>query len=447
MKKVFIVGAGISGLTLAYLLKKKLSKTHEIHVFEKSNRAGGWIQTIHDNRFIFELGPRSFRTKGNGKYTLQLLEELGMQEDVIVENSASKKRFLYTNNKLNKFPSNIFSALFSPLMKGVPHALFKERNISPSNLQDETIESFAMRRFGKHITETFFDPMTSGIYAGNIKELSIKSCFPIIHEWEQKYGSVVKGLFTRKEKKETESEFIEKIQKSSLFSLKHGVESLIHALKKEIGSSLNLNHSIDKLEVKNNKPILFLENGNMLECDHLYLCVPSKNVESIFRNFCNNLPSVNSTSVVTISLGYHKNVLKKEGFGHLIPSKENESILGVVWDSSAFPKQNYFPHETRLTVMMGGAHHPSVFEMNDLQIESYILNAMKKQLNIFEVPNSLIINRAIDAIPQYTLGHSERVISLKNVITSFCSNITLLGNSYSGISINDCIAEAYNHKL
>lgn len=447
MKKVCIIGAGISGLTLAYLLKKKLSKSHEICVFEKSNRAGGWIQTIYDNQFLFELGPRSFRSKGNGKYTLKLIEELGLKEDVVVENSASKKRFIYTNNKLYKIPSNIFSALFSPLMKGVPLALFKERNVLPSNLHDETIDSFATRRFGKHIAETFFDPMTSGIYAGNIKELSIKSCFPIIHEWEQNYGSVVKGLFSKKKTKESQSEFIENIQKSSLFSLKYGVESLVHALQKEIGSSLNLNQSIDKIEVKNNKPILFLENARQIECDHLYLCVPSKSVESLFKNISKDLPFITSTSVITISLGYRKNVLKREGFGHLIPSKENESILGVVWDSSAFPNQNHSPQETRLTVMMGGAHHPEALGMSNQQIERDVLNAMKKQLNIYDVPDSLIITRAIDAIPQYTLGHSERVKSLKDLITSFSTNITLLGNCYSGISVNDCIAEAYNLQL
>ncbi|MEC7838903.1 MAG: protoporphyrinogen oxidase [Chlamydiota bacterium] len=437
MKKIIIVGAGITGLTLGYRLKKKLGNSHEIIILEKNNEAGGWIQTIEENNFLFELGPRSCRAKGNGIHTLQLIEDLGITDQVIVGNASAKYRYLYKDHKLQALPSGLFSALTSPLMRGVPKALFKERNIPALQGTDESIYDFFMRRFNRHITETFIDPLCSGIYAGDIRELSIRSCFPKIYEWEQLHGSVIRGALAKKEKEQNLSHFVQKMQKFPLFSFKKGMKTLTDTLANHLKNQIHFNKEITKIENRK-KLSVHLQEGPPLECDHLYLCIPANQC----RKFLENSFEMKTSSIAVACIGYNNKVFKRKGFGHLIPSKEQENMLGVVWDSSVFPEQNKNENQIRLTAMLGGSHQPEIIDKPESEIKQIVLEGLQKQMNIDAIPDFVSIHYAKNAIPQYTIGHNSRVQEMQRSFAKISENITLLGNSYHGVAVNDCIARA-----
>ena len=183
--KVLIVGGGITGLAAAWYIKKKNPDCH-ITLLEKSNRLGGSIQTHRENGLLFELGPRTFRLGASPKL-LQLINDLGL--DILISKTDSTRYLLYKG----ALRSSLF---FLPML--LPH-LFKEPFIKPTEKKDESIYDFAARRFSPKIANTLFDPLALGIYAGDIRRLSMRACFPTLFEWEQKQGSLLKGfLFSPK---------------------------------------------------------------------------------------------------------------------------------------------------------------------------------------------------------------------------------------------------------
>lgn len=193
-RQVIILGAGVSGLSCAWSLKKKYGSSIQITILEKSSRVGGWIQTIRSNGFLFEQGPHSYRSKGTGYHTLQLIEELGLQDKVIEADSSARFRYLYLNQKLEKLPHNLMSFLTSPLTKGVIPALLSDFLRPKRAHSDESIYDYFARHLTPSLAETFVDPMISGIYAGDMRKLSLQACFPKLHNKEQEYGSLLRGL-------------------------------------------------------------------------------------------------------------------------------------------------------------------------------------------------------------------------------------------------------------
>lgn len=448
METIVIIGAGITGLTLGWLLKRNEEHNKKIILLEGCSDAGGWIQTIDCDGYSFELGPRSCRPKGNGRYTLTLAEELGLADQVIIGSPQAKKRFLYYNQTLQPLPHNIFSFVTSPLMKGVIPSLIKEWRRAPSSCDDETIDSFVSRRFGRLVAEKFFDPMTSGIYAGDIRKLSVKSCFPFLYELEKKHGSVMRGLFFKDKEASFGTPFVQSMQKHSLFSFKTGMSALISELRKRLEENIRFNSKVKTLQNVNNSFSIELENGEILKADTVYSCIPAHALAKIIHkaapSLAVNLEKIDTATVSTVSLGYDRRVMSIEGFGHLVPQSEGEDILGVVWDSSVFPEHNRTESETRLTVMIGGKNREDLLIKNEDQILDIALKSVHKHLGINTKPNAIHINTAKNAIPQYNLGHSNLIEEIeKNASELLSSNFKLLGNSFRGVAINDCIAQAY----
>lgn len=430
-KKVIILGAGITGLATGYLLKDQADVT----IVEKSDSPGGWIRTLEHDGFLFELGPRSCRPKGNGRYTLKLIEDLGLNNEIITGNKAATKRYLYLNSKLQKIPSSLLSFITSSLTRPMVPSLLREPWVPPSTEDDETIHDFTSRRFGKYAANTFFNPLTLGIFAGDTKKLSIKSCFPNIHEWEQAHRSVIRGALKSKPKHPVTSPFIESLQKEPLFTFKGGMQTLTDKLAEQLAGHIRYHTTVAEIDAQDTH--VTVKTGTHSETyDHLYLCIPARQLKALIPT----VPEVETASVVTASVGYKHKTLNEEGFGHLIPTSEQEKVLGIVWDSSAFPEQNRHSQETRLTVMMGGAHHPEVIESDEKDLEALAIDALRRQLGITARPDALLIRYARDAIPQYHVGHEERVAEVESELPR---SMTLMGNSFRGVAINDCIASAY----
>lgn len=420
VKRVTILGAGISGLTLAWYLQKLHGDQISLTLLEKSNRVGGWIQTFQKSDFLFELGPRSCRPHGTGVQTLELIAGLGLQDQILYPDPSAHVRYLYSQGKLQEIPSNPFKWLFSPLRKGVLQALWNDWRNKQSSNRDESIYDFAARRFGPEIANQFFDPMVSGIYAGDIHQLSMQSCFPKIIQWEHEHGGVLRGMFKQKRGVKTAG---------PLFTLKQGMETLPRELARQFKGELRLNCDVKSIE--NGK--LTLKDGEIIETDYLYCATPS----SYF-----NVPKIPTASIAVVSMGYRKSVLAKKGFGYLIPSQEKQEILGVVWDSSIFPSQNTTQDETRLTVMIGGSKMTNFNDFAPSDFYETATRSLQKHLGIKEKPDAFHVHLAKDAIPQYLVGHNKMVHEIKKEISQKYPDVLLLGSSYSGVSVNDCIAEA-----
>lgn len=292
--EIAILGGGISGLTQAFYLKQQGAR---VTVYEKSGRLGGCINTSLEPYF-FEHGPRTFMVD-RGEALLSLIEEVGLSSELIF--AERKTRYLYYNKALRDIPKHY---LIWPMLTEWARAKGPE---------DESIEAFGYRRFGKKVTDYLLEPMSLGIFAGDIKALSVATCFPYFKALEQKWGSLSRGFLHQKKTKKD----------GRLFTLKRGMLSLIHRLAEEVEVVLNYD-------------------GGEPPADRVIKALPPRLLD----------PTLPMNSLATVNLAFDSPVVPKEGFGYLVPSVDKEPVLGVIFDSSVFPQQSRDPQETRLTVMM-----------------------------------------------------------------------------------------------
>jgi len=417
MKHVVILGAGISGLAAGWFLKQKYPSL-AITILEKSSRCGGWIQTMKSEEFLFELGPRSCRPS---QCTLKLIQDLHIESEVLTGHPQANRRYLYRHQTLQAMPTSLASllksSLFPMILKGATKDLFARR----SDQEDETIESFVSRRLGAQIANELFDPLTSGIYAGDIKQLSMKACFPQIYQWENTNRSLIKGALLSKKRQEPMTPFEQQVSKGALFSFKKGMQTLTDTLANRLERSIWLDTSVHSLPFD--------------KADHVISALPAQAIGNLLSKehpeVAQLLNTFRSQSVTVVNLGYRKPVLNREGFGYLIPSLENEEILGVVFDSSVFPDQST---GTRLTVMIRGQVNNPV---------DVAMRSLNKHLKIETTPDVYHVHKAQHAIPQYLVGHLDKVSKIQELIKEKQLPLSLLGSTFKGVSVNDCIANAY----
>ncbi len=396
MKKIVIAGGGISGLTARYYLSKRYP-TAEITLYEKSNRLGGCVESSQ-KPFFFERGPRTFKAS-RSEALLELIEGVGLSDQMIYSSKCANRRYLWKDGKLQRLH------LFSPLMRPVIPFLLKEWRQPYPWEGDETIASFATRRFGKYAAETFFDPLALGIFAGDIHKLSISTCFPELKEMEMHYGSITKAFFKKKRKK----------KKRGLFTLRGGLQTLIDRLVEKGEGEIHLNTPLKSLDE-----------------EELILAVSAPAAKRLFegdakaQEFFNQIETANLT---VVNVGFKENFLKYKGFGYLVPSSEKEKVLGVVFDSSIFPEQSR-SGETRLTVMLkeGGVETA--------------LEGLHRHLGIQNDPTEVHIKEYASIIPQYGVGHLERVKAFEKHLNEKYSHITCVGNYFRGASINACVNQS-----
>lgn len=444
-----IIGAGISGLSLGWFLKKRYGAAINLNIFEKAARPGGWIETLHHEGFLFEQGPRSLRPQGNGRETLALIEELDLTSQVTFAAPNAYKRYLYFNNKLQAMPTGVLSLLRAPFRNILLKALWTDLK-TPSrknNNSDESIHDFVCRRLGPQVAKILFDPFVSGIYAGDICKLSMHACFPKLVEWEQQHRTLIRAAcFGKRSAPEPASPFVQKAVRQGIFTLKDGLATLVQTLATKLATELKLSAAVKCIDARNPTSIIELQDGSLYQADRVFFAVPPTALSSILHQrhhtIASILEKIPSSSLAIVNMGYRSLQLPKEGFGYLIPSREKQKLLGVVWDSSAFPQQNQSASETRLTAMLGGSHMADFDKHSQQQFRCLAMAELQKQLGIFTPPDITAVKIARHAIPQYIVGHGSIVKELEDKLAGLTARVSLLGNGFYGISVNDCIHQA-----
>ena len=450
---IVILGAGISGLATAWYLKRKYGSHISLTLIEKEHRVGGWIQTLRDDSFLFELGPRSIRSGKNSRATLELIEELKLQEYVLPPHQDAKKRFIFDGTQLKPLPVNIWEVPTNKMMKGLLHALWCDWRAPKKSEEDESIYSFFSRRLGRKWTEDLIDPFVSGIYAGNIHRLSLKSSFPRFDEWEQKYGSLLLGAlmnqFNKKSFSPSPSAFVQKMSQIPLFSFLEGMETLPLALEKNLKEHLMLRSCAEQIKFTPDKVIIKLKEGNQITADHLISTLPLPHLSPLLIEhplFGEKLKKLPYTSVFVVNVGFNQSLLPFKGFGYLVASRFNLKGIGCVWDSALFPAQNK-GEQTRLTCMIGGANHRDIEKISDEEVIEHTLYMLRHQMTIKSDPQIIQIKKAYQAIPQFEIGYSSWKEEIQTTMQHLSPRLSILGSGITGVSINECIAEAQKFAL
>jgi oxygen-dependent protoporphyrinogen oxidase len=437
MKKIAVVGGGISGLATAYFLFNR-DKRLDIVVLESDSRAGGKIWTERTDGFLCEKGANGFLD--NKPKTLDLCSELGITP--LRSSDNAKKRYIFSDGILNALPESPPSFLKSKLISWPGKLRMIYEIIAPKGPADETVSDFIMRRLGKEALDKLIDPMVSGVFAGDPYRMSIKSSFPRIKELEQEYGSLIRALIKIKKESKKGGAQVSVAPGGRLTSFQDGAETIISALVEKLEGRVKTGISVRGLE-RTGDIYQVHTSGGVFTADAVVLASPAHSSADILKDFDSELSGALSEipypPVSVVCFGYKKEKVKHtlDGFGFLIPHREGRRILGTLWDSSIFP--NRAPKgRVLLRTMVGGSQSPELAMLDDDRLVRAVFDELKPIVSLGTEPDMVRIYRWEKAIPQYIAGHGERLAFIDERLKS-CPGLYITGNAYHGVGINDCV--------
>ncbi len=441
-KKVIVLGAGISGLTTAYLLHKA---GYYLTVLEKNDKVGGSIETVIENGLLFDRGPNS--ALETTPLIAQLVEELNLTEQFVYASKKGNKRYILRNNKLHALaispPAFIKSKLFSGKAK---LRLLKEPFVGKSrDGYYQSIAEFVTRRLGQEFLDYAINPFVAGVYAGNPEDLSVKSAFPKLYALEEEYGGLIIGTIRsiRKRKKRKE----QSKQSAKMLSFKDGMKVLPEAIANHLGSRVKLNAEVVSIRKTSdgNYGVTYNEGEQSLTLltDIILSTIPAYTAAELFGHFEDgikkHLSAVYYPPVLVLYLAYNKDDIGQplDGFGFLIPSKEEKSFLGAIWSSVLFPNRAE-DNKASFTLFIGGSRNPGFIYDDEEELIKTVRREFEELMKIKGEPIHLAKRFWEKAIPQYTIGYVEH----ENYFDHFEKDyrgIFLSGNYRGGISVGDCI--------
>ena len=441
--EIIIIGAGLTGLTLAFYL---LRSGKRVVIIEKENYPGGVINTSNEQGFCFETGPNT-GVLATPEIAC-LFEDLKDRCTLETANPKSKKRYILKNGKWQALPSGLLSAITTPLFTfGDKLRVLGEPFREPGTDPDESIAQMVVRRLGKSFLDYAVDPFISGIYAGDPAKLITRFALPKLYALEQNYGSFIRGAIKKRGEVKSESE--KKVTRE-VFSVRNGLGNLIKGLTDEIGDEniikgtsgckiepdnygFNVSFKISNgTEINLRAPVVVTTAGSY-ELPDLLPFLPLNSLKSLVK--------LEYAGVVQVVLGYNNwPGSKLDAFGGLVPSKENRNILGILFPSAIF--EGRAPEKgALLSVFLGGVKNPAVINLEDKEIEAIVLKEIEITLSCNIHPDLFRIYRYKNAIPQYEKSTGERIATIQQIQTQY-PGLIIAGNIRDGIGMADRVKQA-----
>lgn len=455
-KKVLIVGGGITGLSTAYYLQKQAREDElpiQVKLVEASNRLGGVISTEKRDGFVVEKGPDSIIARK--KSALRLIEEVGLQ-DKIISNTAGKS-YIFARGKLHTMPEGSFmgiptkvtpfalSGLFSPIGKLRAAGDFILPKGEPKS--DQSLGAFFRRRLGNEVVDHLIEPLLSGIYAGDIDELSLMALFPNFYEMEQEHRSLVLGL-NRTMPKPAKPAKQPPSKKGMFISLSTGLESLVLEVEKRLDEGTVVKGlAVEKVTKADHGYEVVLADGSVERADSVVIATEHFHAQRMLSDyaFMDVFKDMPSNSVANVAMAFPKSAIEKDidGTGFLVSRNSDFRITACTWTHKKWPGST--PEDMALLrCYVGKPDDQEIVDMSDEEIIQLALRDLNKTMNITEKPLFHIVTRWKKAMPQYNVGHLERMARVKASLSTELPGVYLAGGSFDGVGIPGCIDQAEN---
>lgn len=438
---VIIIGAGLTGLTTAFYLKKK---GINVIILEKNDRAGGVIQTIKEDGFVFETGPNT-GVLGNPEVA-ELFEDLSPSCKLIIANPEAKRRLIWKNNAWHALPSGLVPAIKTPLFSlKDKFRILGEPLRKKGNDPYENIADLVVRRLGKSYLDYAVDPFISGVYAGDPTQLVTQYALPKLYQLEQNYGSFIKGAMRKKSEPATERS---KKATREVFSAEGGLGSMIQALESAIGKEQIIfqTQNISINPEKEGYAVNYLQGNttHTLQSKYIITTVGSYVLPSLLpfipAERFSAITSLRYAKVIQVIAGYKQwQGVSVNAFGGLVPSREKRQILGALFTSSFFP--NRAPGQgVLLSIFMGGMRRPDLATLPEDKIKEIALSEIKNMLKPTTQPDLIKVYKYEHAIPQYERSSEGRLAAIHQLEKEY-SGLILAGNIRDGIGMADRIKQ------
>ena len=319
--------------------------------------------------------------------------------------------------------------------------------------KEETVEEFFARQLGPQVVERLVGPFTSGVYAGNIQQLSATAAFPKVADLADKYGSIVGGLIRAPKKaKPPLSDKIDPAPKrGQLGNFQKGLQTLPDAIAAQLGDDrVCLQWEAQSIAKEGDRYITTFTTPSgtqTIDSKAILLTAPAYRAAPILKgldaDLADELANIPYPHVAAVTLAYDAKVLPQpfEGFGQLFPRGQGIRTLGTIWTSSLFPGRAPAGYQCTLSYI-GGATDPDLANLSDEEVAQAVHKDLSKTLLTSEAePIVMGVRRWKQAIPQYTLGHKERIARIGDRLADF-PGLVLCTNYLDGVSLGDCVRRA-----
>lgn|SRR5574341_185245 len=462
--KVIIIGGGIAGLAAAVHLKagaKSHGKTVDVLLLEKNGRVGGKILTEKLGNYLVEGGPDSFLPEK--VWAVNLARHLGLEPEILPSNDEFKGTFIYSGGALHSLPEGVMLMVptsFWPMAKShliswpgklrMGMEIFVPKRRIPG---DESLASFVTRRLGRECLEKIAEPLVAGIHTSNPDNMSVLATFPRFVQMEQKSGSLIRGMIASM-KNRTFATHNGPLPKTGatkltfLTSFKNGMGTLSQACADHIGNnSIRMNATVKSVEPKDKGYAVVLESGETLLADHVVIASAAYEAANIVRGFDETLAAqmskIDWSSSGTITVAFRKEDVKVplKGFGFIVPRVEGRRVNAATYSSVKWSFRA--PDDmVQIRVFVGGGHHEElVHELDDVGMVRMVLEELDTILGLKANPQFSKVYRWNKGMPKYTVGHLDRISLLDRLVATH-PGLHLIGCSYKGIGIGDCVHEA-----
>jgi oxygen-dependent protoporphyrinogen oxidase len=448
MKRIAIIGGGISGLAAAFALQKQVRDgSFEYVIIEASGRFGGVIQTERVNNCVIEAGPDSFLTEKT--WAADLCRDLGLGDQLIGSNDAERKTFILLKNCLVPLPDGLMFMVPTKILPVFLSPLFSWRTklrmagewfYPPhSSEEDCSVAKFVERHYGREMVERLVDPLLAGVYGGSADDLSVHSVLPRFAPIEASHGSLARAM--------VESRKTQPAQSSSrpLFtSLTNGMEQMIDSLLARIPeSSRRLDTPITLVKPKSGKWLVLSAGQRTEEFDAVILALPTYAAAALLKETNAEasalLNAIRYSSSMTVVVGYDQDTRATlpAGFGFLVPQSENRRIRAATFVHNKFPHRA--PENVALIrCFLGGTRDAAVVESSDDELQDLVRRELRDVLSVTAQPHFVRVYKWHRAMAQYDVGHKAKVERIRDLVEK-TPGVALAGNAYSGIGVPDCV--------
>jgi len=448
MRRIVIVGAGISGLALTHHLARLIPDA-ECTILEAAGRPGGKIWTEREDGFVVESGPNGFlETKQS---TLALCRDLGIETELIAASESSRRhRFLFLDGRLRELPAGPFGLLTTRLLSlrgkwGLARELFR-RGGAPA--KDESVADFFCRRLGPEAATVLGDALVTGIHGGDPELLSLAAAFPRTAEMEKKHGSVIRG-FMRTAKQRRRSALARgepPPQTGRMWSFRGGLRRLIEALTERLSHPPVMGVAVRQIR---RLGMAWQVHGDGVEnwlADVVVLACPADQqalaLADLDPDLAGDIGGIAYSRIAVVSLGFRERDVPKlpDGFGFISPQNTRRDLLGVQWCSAIYPERA--PAGCVLwRALCGGWSRGEVVGWDDDRLLAAVRAEIRLAMRVEATPIFHRIMRWDRAIPQYHVGHLARVARIEERVAQY-PGLFVTGNAYRGVAMNDCTERA-----
>ncbi|MBD3108038.1 protoporphyrinogen oxidase [Bacillus sp. AGMB 02131] len=446
MKRIVVIGGGITGLSTMYYLQK-WKRNHnsdvELLLVEQNDRLGGKIRTVYENGFKMESGADSI--VASKKDVLPFIEELELEEQVVY--NATGTSFIHTNNELHLIPENsVFGipvnkeALYKStlLSEAGKERVLEEMHIENTHFtKEDSIGEFLEYLLGKEIVENQIAPILSGVYSGSLHDLSIASTLPHLLDYKNEYGSIIRGLEANQEQT--------KRNKKKFLSFKNGLSTLIDTIEEKLTDVTILKGikttSIEKAE---GGYTIFCDNHEELQANYIVLSIPDQAAKRLLHDpeLDEDFAKFKNSSLISIYFGFDlpDSKLPADGTGFIVSKNSDLMCNACTWTSRKWPNTS---EDGKLLVRLFYKStipaYPQMDQMDEEQLREAGLNDVEKALGFREQPVSTEITKWKEAMPNYTIQHPESIQSINEKLQRDYPNVYIAGCSYYGVGIGACI--------